>query len=116
MMRLVETQTLYITQLSTILFFQLAESCSLFNHLSSALATYELVTLAKGFGEGIAFGSVCYLEKKRIFLTSMLLASVCLCVCLCVCLSVRSPPTQTAQQIVLKFSEINDTDPATVPH
>ena len=42
----------------------------------------------------------------------MLIASICLFVCLSVC----SPPAQTARPIVLKFSEINVTDPVTVPH
>ena len=34
----------------------------------------------------------------------------------CVRPSVRSPPAQTAQPIILKSSEINGTDSATVPH
>ena len=78
-----------------------------------------LVTLAEGFEEGIAFGSVCYLAKIIVFFdkyVDRLCLFVCLFGCLCVCLSVRSPPAQTAQPIVLKFSEINVTDPATVPH
>ena len=49
---------------------------------------------------GLMRYSVCYVDRLRLF----------------VCLSVRSPPAQTAQPIVLKFSEINGTDPATVQH
>ena len=80
--------------------YQCNTTCKLFGLVEvCTLPSAILVTLAEGFGEGIAFGSVCLLLGQMFFFfdkyVDRLSLFVCVLVCLFVCPHASSPNRST---------------------